>query len=267
VSSRTSRTAAPRSTHWPAVTSKEAHLPPKSVRAGERLQKILSAAGVASRRKAEDLIREGRVSVNGAVVRELGAKADPQTDHIRVDGRRLRFPERIYLLLNKPRGVVSTVSDPQHRVTVTELVPRAHRVYPVGRLDYQTEGLILLTNDGEFARALMRAGGVPKVYHVKVKGTVADDVIGRLRAGIRLPGGDRVAAESIRRLRGGANSWYEVTLKQGRNHQIRRMLEAVGHPVSKLRRVAIGFLNDAGLPVGQHRALTAGEVARLMGKR
>src|SRR5262245_30583917 len=218
----------------------------------ERLQKILSAAGVTSRRKAEELMLEGRVTVNGQVVRELGTKADPEQDHIKVDGRRIgRFPEKVYLLLNKPKGVVSTVSDPERRPVVTDLVRGAGRLYPVGRLDYNTEGLILLTNDGEFARIVSRAGAdVPRIYHAKVKGRVEEAELERLRSGIRATDGTRFAPARIRPLRGGNNSWYEVTLTEGKNHEVRRMFDAVGHTVLKLRRVGIGFLTDRGLAVG-----------------
>lgn len=231
----------------------------------ERLQKILSAAGIASRRHAEDLIREGRVTVNGAVVRELGTKADAEHDAIKVDGRRVREPAaKVYILLNKPREVVSTASDPEGRAKVTDLTGVKGRIYPVGRLDYQTEGLILLTNDGAFARIVTEAGKIPKVYHAKVKGTPDEAALERLRAGIRLRDGTRLAPSKIERLRAGGNSWHAVTLVQGRNQQVRRMFEAIGHPVLKLRRVAIGALTPAGLPIGRWRHLTPGEVARIM---
>ena len=197
----------------------------------ERLQKILSAGGIASRRRAEDLIREGRVSLNGAIVRELGTRADPARDHIKVDGRLVRaFPDKVHVLLNKPRGVLSTVSDPEGRVKVTDLVRGKDRLYPVGRLDVQTEGLILLTNDGEFARVVSGAGeGIPKVYHVKVQGVPDEAALERLRAGVRLADGTRYARARIHPLREGNNSWYEVTLTQGRNQQVRKMFDALGH--------------------------------------
>jgi len=232
----------------------------------ERLQKILSAAGIASRRKAEVLITEGRVTVNGQIVKELGTKADPLGDHIKVDGKLIkRFPEKVYVLLNKPQQVISSMSDPQGRSKVTELVRVGARVYPVGRLDYRSEGLLLLTNDGEFARIVSSAGEhIPKVYHVKVRSTPDHNTLTRLRAGIRLKDGTELARTRIRLLKEGNNSWYEVTLTQGRNQQIRKMFEAVGHPVMKLRRVAIGFLTDERLKVGQYRMLTEREVARFL---
>ena len=232
----------------------------------ERLQKILSAAGIASRRKAEALMLQGRVTVNGRVVRELGTKADPARDYVKVDGRRIGgFPEKVYLLLNKPKGVISSVVDPRRRPVVTDLVRGRGRVYPVGRLDYNTEGLILLTNDGDFARALSRAGeGTSKAYHVKVKGSVDEAGLERLRAGMRVPDGTRFAPARVRPLRAGHNGWYEVTLTEGKNREVRRMFEAVGHPVLKLRRVGIGFLTDRGLAVGAYRRLEPREVERLM---
>ncbi len=232
----------------------------------ERLQKIISTAGVASRRKAEQLIAEGRVTVNGHVVTELGTKADPVRDHIKVDGRLLHgFPEKVYVLLNKPRQVVSTVSDPERRTKVTDLVDAGARLYPVGRLDYNTEGLILLTNDGEFARIVSSAGThLPKVYHVKVRSTVEDAALERLRAGIRLRDGTQLAECRIVPLRRANNSWYEVTLTQGKNRQIRNMFQLVGHPVMKIRRTRIGFLTDDGIAPGRYRHLAPKEVARIL---
>ena len=232
----------------------------------ERLQKIISAAGIVSRRKAEVLIQDGRVTVNGEVVRELGTKADPFLDHIKVDGKLIRqLPQKIYLLLNKPRKVISSVADPQGRIKVTDLVKTKERVYPVGRLDYDTEGLILLTNDGGFTRIVSSAGSrIPKVYHVKVKGRPELASLTRLREGLPLKDGGRLAPSKIRLLREGTNTWYEVTLIQGKNQQIRKMFDAVGHRVLKLRRVAIGFLTGSGLEVGAYRRLTEPEVARFL---
>ncbi|MDR0842064.1 MAG: rRNA pseudouridine synthase [Acidobacteriota bacterium] len=239
----------------------------------ERLQKIIAAAGVTSRRKAELLIQEGRVTVNGQTVTELGAKADPENDSIRVDGRRIRASQtkKVYILLNKPKQVMSTVSDPQGRAKVTDLVPAHRHLFPVGRLDYNTEGLILLTNDGEFAKIVSSAGRrFPKVYHVKVRSTLDEETLFRLCDGIRIDGehgSEKLAPCQIEPLKEAANSWYEVTLFQGRNRQIRSMFEAVGHPVQKLRRVRIGFLTDKGLAVGRHRALTQAEVDGIVGAR
>ena len=221
---------------------------------------------MASRRKAELLIQEGRVAVNGQVVTQLGAKADPDNDSIRVDGRRIRLEakKKIYLLLNKPKQVMSTVEDPEGRVKVTDLVPAHKRIFPVGRLDYNTEGLILLTNDGDFAKILSSAGKrFPKVYHVKVRANPDALVLARLREGLRLDG-EKLAPCKIEPIKEGANCWYEVTLTQGKNRQIRDMFEAVGHPVQKLRRVRIGFLTDKGLPVGKYRALKQEEIQRIL---
>ena len=232
----------------------------------ERLQKIIAAAGAASRRKAELLIQEGRVAVNGLVVSRLGVKADPEIDSIRVDGRRIRVDatKKIYLLLNKPKQVMSTVDDPEGRIKVTDLVPAYKRLFPVGRLDYNTEGLILLTNDGEFAKIVSAAGGrFPKVYHVKVRANPEARAIALLREGTSLKG-VKLAPCKIEPIREAANSWYEVTLFQGKNRQIREMFEAVGHPVQKLRRVRIGFLTNRDLPVGKYRQLKPAEVERIL---
>jgi 23S rRNA pseudouridine2605 synthase len=231
----------------------------------ERLQKIIAAAGLTSRRKAEMLIREGRVTVNGNIVTQLGAKADPERDYIKVDGKLVRqSPKRIYILLNKPRQVISSVADPQGRIKVTDLVDVHTKIYPVGRLDYNTEGLILLTNDGVFAKIVSAAGShLPKVYHVKVRSTPDSSSLERLRMGLRLRSGERLARCKIVPLRESANSWYEVTLTQGKNRQIRDMFEEIGHPVSKLRRIRIGFLTDKGLAIGQYRRLTPAEVERI----
>jgi 23S rRNA pseudouridine2605 synthase len=232
----------------------------------ERLQKIIAAAGVTSRRKAELLIQEGRVTVNGEVVTQLGAKADPSRDHIKVDGKLIRqSSQKIHILLNKPREVISSVADPQGRVKVTDLVNVKTRIYPGGRLDYHTEGLILLTNDGEFSRIVTAAGKhMPKVYHVKVRSTPEAPELGRLRTGIRLKTGAQLAPCKITPIRESTNSWYEVTLTQGKNRQIRDMFEEIGHPVTKLRRVRIGFLTDHNLAVGKYRRLTPSEISRIL---
>ena len=231
----------------------------------ERLQKIIAAAGLASRRKAESLIREGRVTVNGQIVTRLGAKADPERDHIKVDGKRVgKSPRKVYILLNKPKQVISTVSDPQGRAKVIDLVNVHTKIYPVGRLDYNTEGLILLTNDGEFAKTVAGAGDhLPKVYHVKVRSAPGAPELTRLREGLRLTSGVQLARCKIVPLKEGTHSWFEVTLTQGKNRQIRDMFEEIGHPVLKLRRVRIGFLTDRGLAVGQYRNLTLEEVQRV----
>ncbi|MDE3195932.1 MAG: rRNA pseudouridine synthase [Acidobacteriota bacterium] len=231
----------------------------------ERLQKILSAAGVASRRKAEQIIIEGRVTVNGAVVTELGSKADPDRDHIKVDGKLLKQPaEHLYIALNKPDGVVSTVSDPQQRRTVLDLLHGLKtRVYPVGRLDYHSEGLILLTNDGEFMNLVASKGHVEKTYMVKVKGGLTEEEEEQFRNGIPLSG-QRTAPAGLRLIRRGDNPWYEVRLIEGRNQQIRTMFKHFGHLVEKLRRIRIGTVELAPLKAGEFRLLTPEEVGRLM---
>ncbi len=243
----------------------------------QRLQKIIAAAGIASRRKAELLIAAGQVVVNGQTVTELGAKADPERDHIRVGGRLLRAPERfVYFMMNKPRGYVTTVSDPEGRPTVMDLIGNVgERVYPVGRLDYASEGLLLLTNDGALAHRLTHASShVPKTYEVKVSGRPSAEVIQKLRTGIALParpaprgkgGGDqarRIAPAGIRPLRDSDNPWFEVTLIEGRNRQLRRMFEQIGHHVEKIRRVRYGPL-ALDLEPGKVRPLAEYEVARL----
>lgn len=235
----------------------------------ERLQKIIAAAGIASRRKAEELIAGGLVSVNGKIVTELGSKADPERDHIRVNGKLLHGAERsIYLLLNKPKGYVTTVRDPECRPTVMNLLRGIRsRVYPVGRLDYASEGLLLLTNDGELAYRLMKAEShVPKVYLVKIAGRPASEALARLRAGvsISLAGRKRVrtAPAKISLVRDAPNPWYEITLTEGRNRQIRRMFEEVGHHVEKIKRVRLGPL-ELDVHPGEFRHLTPREVAQL----
>jgi 23S rRNA pseudouridine2605 synthase len=230
----------------------------------ERLQKILAHAGVTSRRKAEQLILEGRVTVNGAVVTELGTKADPEHDHIKVDGKHIRAPERpVYLAMNKPKNVMSTVSDPEGRPTVLGLLRGVkERVYPVGRLDYHSEGLLLLTNDGEFAKRITTpATHVSKTYLVKVKGTLTAEQEKRFRDGVPLEG-KRTAPAGLKLIQRAENPWYEVRLIEGRQNQIRLMFKHFGHLVEKLRRVRIGFLELGSLEPGSFRRLTPAEVAR-----
>lgn len=231
----------------------------------ERLQKILSRAGVASRRAAEELITQGRVSVNGVTVRELGAKADASADSIRVDDRRVRpAVENVYLLLNKPKGVVSTRSDPEGRTTVMDLVPKFPGLYPVGRLDYATEGLILLTNDGAFAERVAHPRyEVERRYQAKVKGTPTPDTLAKARRGIVIDG-ERLALDGARVIEPAENSWVEVRLHEGKHHEVRRLLQALGHPVEKLKRVGLGLLTSTGLNVGEFRSLTPREVSSFM---
>ena len=249
----------------------------------ERLQKVIAAAGIASRRKAEELITSGQVSVNGQVVTELGTKADPATDHIKVAGKVLHGPQRhLYLLLNKPKGYVTTVTDPEGRPTVLDLVRGVGaRLYPVGRLDYLSEGLLLLTNDGDLAQRLMHASShVPKTYLVKVAGKPTDEQVTKLRGGVFLPAETkpvqmrdgkqqqrrsrpvRTGPTKINLVRDAANPWYEITLIEGRNRQIRRMFEQIGHHVEKIKRVRYGPL-QLDVEMGQFRHLTSGEVSQL----
>jgi len=250
---------------------------------GERLQKILAQAGIASRRKAEEIILEGRVQVNGTVVTELGTRADASKDHIRVDGKLLHGPEQQrYYMLNKPRGYVTTLDDPQHRPTVMQLMQQKHgphgdqvRLYPVGRLDYLSEGLLLMTNDGNLANALSKASaGVEKTYLVKVSGVPPNEALEQIRRGIMIDRGrldevrsgrrDRIltAPAKVTLVRAGDNPWFEVTLTEGRNRQLRKMFEEIGHHVEKIRRIGYGALR-LDVPPGEFRELKPGEVMAL----
>lgn len=232
----------------------------------ERLQKVLAKAGIASRRAAEQLILEGRVRVNGTVVQELGSRVDPSRDAVKVDGRRIpAIPTTpVYLMLNKPRGYVTTLRDPQRRPTVLDLVKEVkRRVYPVGRLDFNSEGLLLLTDDGDLARDLMHPRShVRKTYLVKVRGRPDPATLERLARGIVLEGRRTLPAE-IRMVRPEPNSWLEVTVMEGRKHQVRNMLRAVGHPVAKLKRIGYAGLSLGDLSPGAMRALTSRERAAL----
>jgi pseudouridine synthase len=231
----------------------------------QRLQKIIADAGITSRRKAEQMILEGRVSVDGKTVTQLGSKADPQRDRIRVDGRLLeRRTTHVYLLLNKPVGYVSTVSDPEGRPTVVSLLKGIkQRVYPVGRLDFYSSGLMILTNDGELANFLMsRASAIPRTYHVKLQGMPQPADLAKIEAGMALDGRPTAPCQ-VRPLVARDRPWYEITLIEGRYHQVRRMFERIGQPVVKLKRVRIAFLTDRGLAPGEARMLTGSEVERL----
>ena len=231
----------------------------------ERLQKILSRAGIASRRAAERVLAEGRITVNGHTVTEVGTKADLERDDVRVDGVRVRPPQApVYLMLNKPKGVVTTRHDPEGRPTVMGLVPAVAGLFPVGRLDVTTEGLLLLTNDGAFAERVSHPRyEVPRVYLAKVRNVPEPETIERLRRGVTVDG-ERLAADHVRLVESDKNAWVEVTLHEGKHHEVRRLLEAVGHPVSKLRRVSIGPLSVRGLEPGEFRALTPQEVQALL---
>ncbi|MET0626655.1 MAG: pseudouridine synthase [Pyrinomonadaceae bacterium] len=238
----------------------------------ERLQKLIAAAGIASRRHAEELIAAGEVTVNGEVVREQGQKADPARDHIKVRGRLinplLESRENTYVLLNKPRGYLTALSDTDNRPLVSELVPASlGRLHPVGRLDFNTEGLLILTNDGELTNYVTSARNhVEKVYEVKVKGQPPEAQIERLRRGVRLDDGVKTAPAQITKTdETKTNAWFEVILREGRNQQIRRMFDSIGHSVVKLRRVSIGPVTAQGILIGQWRHLTPVEVKRLKG--
>lgn len=239
---------------------------------GTRLQKVLSQAGIASRRAAEKLIADGRVTVNGKTILTMGVKVDPGKDEIRVDGRRIKAAARLrYILLNKPTGYVSTRSDPQRRPTVIDLLAGVRDyVYPVGRLDYDTEGLLLLTNDGDLAARLTHPRhGVPRTYEARVAGMPDTQAIERLRAGIPLDGHRTLPADVVlvnegRRDRDGV---LRLTIREGRNRQVRRMCEAVGHPVQHLKRTRFGTLGDRKLKPGEWRELAPKEIDALKAQR
>jgi 23S rRNA pseudouridine2605 synthase len=233
----------------------------------ERLQKILSQAGVASRRASEQLMLDGRVTVNGRTVRELGTKADFGVDDIRVDGRRIKVPTRHrYLLLNKPRGYVTTRSDPEQRPTVLDLLKGVREyVYPVGRLDFDSEGLLILTNDGELAAKLTHPShGVPRVYDAEVLGIPDEHDLKRLSRGMVIDE-RRTAPADVELLPIGrsANATLRLTIREGRNRQVRKMCESIGHPVDHLKRIAIGPIRDSRLKSGYWRDLTVEEVRKL----
>ena len=237
----------------------------------QRLQKLISEAGIASRRHAEALIAAGEVSVNGKVITEPGSKADASKDHIKVKGKLinplLAKREKVYILLNKPKGYLSSVSDPEGRPLVTELLPASlGRIYPVGRLDFNTEGLLLLSNDGEFTNFITSARNrVEKVYQAKVKGLPPEGALQRIRRGVILDDGTRTAPAKITRVdETENNAWFEIVLHQGKNQQIRRMFDLIGHSVVKLKRARIGFLYDERLRPGEWRRLTPQEVQRFM---
>ncbi|HCA46655.1 MAG TPA: pseudouridine synthase [Armatimonadetes bacterium] len=232
----------------------------------ERLQKLLARAGLGSRRSCEELIRGGRVSVNGSTVRELGAKASP-TDDIRVDGRRVKLPdEHTYLVLNKPPGYVTTRDDPQGRPTVMDLIPAGarDRVYPVGRLDLDSTGLLLLTDDGDLTQRLLHPKHhIPKEYLADVEGVPSETRLRRLRSGIELEDGKTQPAEVMALSQGAGESRLRIIISEGRNRQIRRMCEKIGHPVRRLKRVAVGPIRLGELSLGEVRKLSRGQLQAL----
>ncbi|MBI1821730.1 MAG: rRNA pseudouridine synthase [Nitrospirae bacterium] len=232
----------------------------------ERLQKIISTAGVASRRKAEELILEGSVTVNGKVATELGTRADAEKDHIKVNGKLINpQQQKVYILLNKPKNYITSLHDPEGRPTVLSLLKGVKgRVYPVGRLDYDTEGLLLLTNDGEFANALMHPKKeIQKTYQVKVKGVLEEERIKKLEEGIFLYGKKTAPATVKKQGKTEENSWIELTIHEGKNRQIKKMLFKLNHPVLKIKRVRYAFLELRDLPVGKYRFLDSSEVKKL----
>ncbi len=235
----------------------------------ERLQKIIADSGLTSRRKAEKLIEQGRVSVNGTVVTELGTKADPAKDAIEVDGDQIDVrPNKIYVMLNKPPGHICSLTDPEGRPTVTKLIADIpERLYPVGRLDYDTEGLLILTNDGTFSQTMQHPRhNIPRMYKVKVKSVPKEELLKQLRRGIVIDGvkTNRCWIKIIEKTR--KNAWLEVVLKEGRNRQIKQMFERIKHPVLRIVRVAFGPLELGSLPQGQYRFLKKKEIEAIMEK-
>ena len=234
----------------------------------ERLNKLIAQAGLASRRAADQLILDGEVTVNGKVITELGTKANPETDHIKVRGKLINKDiagrEKVYILLNKPKGYLSSAADPEGRKLVTDLVKGFGRLHPIGRLDFNTEGLLILTNDGAFTNAVASSKKIPKVYLVKVKGIPTPVAIRKLARGVTLEDGYKTAPAEINTLKPtDKNGWYEVILYEGHNQQIRKMFDAIGHSVVKLKRVRIGDVADEYLQVGRYRKLTEKEVRSL----
>jgi 23S rRNA pseudouridine2605 synthase len=234
----------------------------------ERLQKIMAQAGIASRRKCEEIIQAGKVTVNGKVVTELGTKVDPAIQTIEVFGRKLVRERPVVFIMNKPRGVICSASDPEGRETVLDIVKNEGlRLYPVGRLDYNTSGALLLTNDGELANALTHPKfGAPKKYMVKFRGAVSDVHLEKWKQGVVLDDGTRtrpvIDISRIEESDGG--TWVVVIIKEGKNRQIRRMAEATGMQISKLKRVSFAGIDIEGLPIGKYRKLTAKELDRLV---
>jgi 23S rRNA pseudouridine2605 synthase len=234
----------------------------------ERLNKLIAQAGIASRRGADELIVSGEVSVNGEIITEPGTKADPEKDHIKVGGKlinsKIARREIVYILLNKPKGYLSSAADPEGRKLVTDLVKGYGKLHPVGRLDYNTEGLIILTNDGNFTNLVASSKRIPKVYEAKVKGLPNENAINKLRRGVLLEDGFKTAPAEIKELKGtDKNGWYEITLYEGHNQQIRKMFDSIGHSVVKLKRIAIGSINYDRLPVGAYRELDEEEIKNI----
>jgi 23S rRNA pseudouridine2605 synthase len=233
----------------------------------QRLQKILAEAGIASRRKCEEIITAGRVQVNGVVVNTLGAKADPDTDHIQVDGKSINQQQKVYIMLNKPKGVITSADDPEGRKIVSDFLKGINeRIYPVGRLDYDTEGLLLLTNDGEFAHLLTHPKHhIPRTYLATVKGVPHGSLLDKLRAGVMLDDGMTAPAEVEYAdiIESKNETVLTITIYEGRNRQVRRMLEFISFPIIKLKRIKFGELFLTGVPRGKYRHLTPKEIKEL----
>lgn len=233
----------------------------------ERLQKVMASSGIASRRKSEEMIEAGRVKVDGEIIRELGYKVSPKSK-IEVDGVELKKEDFVYYLLNKPRGVITSVTDDKHRKTVVDLIETDKRIYPVGRLDYDTTGALILTNDGSFANYLMHpAYQIEKTYRVKVKGILKGEQINALKSGVVIDGiKTQKARVKLRKVDVKNNTcMLEITIHEGRNHQIKKMIEKVGFEVLKLKRESIAFLTLNGLNSGEYRPLTPKEIAKFYG--
>jgi pseudouridine synthase len=234
-----------------------------------RLQKVIARAGITSRRKAEEMILEGRVKVNQKVVSAMGVKVDPDSDIVEVDGRRItpRTEPALYILINKPRGVISALSDPQKRPVVTALLKRIKtRVWPVGRLDYDAEGALLLTNDGDLGNRLLHPRyAVPKRYLIKVRGVPGPAKLKKLEQGVRLEDGRTLPCKVRLSRVTKENSWLELVVYEGRNRLVKRMCKAIGHPVSKLKRLEFAGLKVRSLKPGEYRTLTEKELERLRG--
>lgn len=231
----------------------------------ERLQKYMARAGVASRRHSEQLITSGRVKVNNVIVKELGTKIDPRVDKVTVDNKPVRAEKKVYLLLNKPKGYVTTLDDPRGRPIITDLIKNvSQRVYPVGRLDYDTEGLLLLTNDGRLTQALTHPRHeIKKTYQALVKGIPTKEKIEHMENGLELSDGPTAPARVRLLGRRDGNGLLQITIHEGRNRQVRRMCRHIGHPVLELKRVRIGDLTLKGLPKGKYRRLTPQELSKL----
>ena len=241
---------------------------PGNPKDGVRIQALIARAGISSRRDAEAIILEGRVTLNGEVVTELGTRAVPGRDHLKVDGKLLRDEERkVYFLLNKPRGVITAVTDPHGRPVVVDYLKVRERIFPVGRLDWDTEGVLFLTNDGDFSYRLTHPKfEVPRTYHAKVRGIPDEKTLNRMRRGVFLEDGKASVAKVSMLESTENNSWIEIVVQEGRNRLVRRLCEAVGHPVNKLKRVNFAGIELGNLKPGQSRSLTESEVLKLQKK-